>query len=45
VLYRRGSLRGRLLLIGILTYFLYVYASIAFGAAYNALFLVYVGLF
>jgi hypothetical protein len=45
LLYWRGSLRGRLLLIGILTYFLYVYASLAFGAAYNALFLVYVGLF
>jgi hypothetical protein len=45
LLYRRGSLRGRLLLVGILTYFLYLYASLAFGAAYNALFLVYVGLF
>jgi hypothetical protein len=45
VLYRRGSLRGRLLLIGILTYVLYVYASLAFGTAYNALFLVYVAVF
>lgn len=45
VLARRGSLRGRLLLIGALAYFLYVYASVALGAAYNSLFLVYVALF
>ena len=44
-LYRRGSLRGSLLLVGTLGYFLYVYASVAFGAAYNQLFLVYVALF
>jgi hypothetical protein len=45
VLYRRGSLRGGLLLTGVLAYFLYVYASMAVGAAYNNLFLVYVALF
>lgn len=44
-LYRRGSLRGGLLLTGTLTYFLYVYASMALGVAYNPLFLVYVALF
>lgn len=43
--YRRGSLKGGLLLVGTLAYFLYTYASIAFGAAYNSLFLVYVALF
>lgn len=43
-LYRRGSLRGALLLTGVLGYFLYVYVSMAFGAAYNNLFLVYVAL-
>lgn len=43
--YRRGSLRGGLLLSGILGFFLYVYASMAFGAAYNPLFLLYVALF
>lgn len=41
----RGSLRGRLLLAGTLAYFLYTYASMAFLAAYNELFLVYVALF
>lgn len=44
-LYRRGSLRGGLLLIGTIGYFLYTYASIALGAAYNGLFLVYIALF
>ncbi|MBW7885446.1 MAG: hypothetical protein H3C34_23015 [Caldilineaceae bacterium] len=43
--YRRGSLRAGLLLLGTLAYFLYVYASMALGAAYNNLFLVYVVLF
>ena len=42
VLYRRGSLRGGILLAGVLAYFLYNYSSLAFGAAYNNLFLVYV---
>ncbi|MBX3065117.1 MAG: hypothetical protein KF726_19205 [Anaerolineae bacterium] len=42
----RGSLRGRLLLLGTLGYFLYGYAAFAFGAAaYNSLYLVYVALF
>lgn len=43
--YRRGALRGALLLLGALAYFLYVYASLALSAAYNDLFLVYVILF
>ena len=42
--YRRGSVQGGLLLAGLLAYFLYNYASITFGAAYNHLFLVYVAL-
>ncbi len=42
MLYRRSSLRGGLLLAGDLAYFLYSYASVAFGAAYNNLYLVYV---
>ena len=41
----RGSLRGRLLLAGTLGFFLYTYMSMAFLAAYNELFLVYVVLF
>jgi hypothetical protein len=45
LLYQRQSLRGGLLLVGVLTYFLYAYASMAVGAAYNHLFLVYVALF
>jgi hypothetical protein len=45
LLYRRGSLRGGLLLMGTLAYFLYVYASMALGAAYNPLFLLYIALF
>jgi hypothetical protein len=45
VLYRRGSVRGSWLLMGTLSYFLYVYASMALAAAYNVLFLVYVALF
>ena len=43
--YRGGSLRGGLLLSGILGFILYVYVSMAFGAAYNPLFLLYVALF
>lgn len=42
LLYRRGSLRGGLLLAGLLAYFLYNSASLAFGAAYNNLLLVYI---
>jgi uncharacterized membrane protein len=45
VIFQRGKLRGKLLLSGTLAYFLYTYASYAFGAAYNILFLVYVALF
>ncbi len=45
VLYRRSSLRGKLLLAGTLAYFLYTYSSLTFGSAFNALFLVYVAIF
>ena len=45
VLYRQGSLRGGLLLTGALSYFLYTYISLGFGATYNNLFLVYILLF
>lgn len=41
---QRGSLRGGLLLTGTLAYFFYDYLSMAFGAAYNAMFLVYIAL-
>lgn len=45
-LHRAGSLRGRLLLLGTMGFFLYAGASYALGAvAYNEMFLVYVGLF
>lgn len=43
--YQRGSLAGHLLLVGLLGYFLYIYASMAFGAAYNPLFLLYTAVF
>lgn len=43
--YRRGSLKGGLLLTGVLAYFLYNYGSMAIGAAYNNLFLAYVAIF
>ena len=45
ILARRGSTRASLLLLGVLGYFLYVYASVALSAAYNGLFLVYVAQF
>jgi hypothetical protein len=45
LLYRRGSLKGGLLLTGVLAYFLYNYTSMGFGAAYNNLFLVYIIVF
>src|SRR5512136_3076320 len=45
LLFKKEDLRGKLLLSGTLAYFLYTYASFAFGAAYNILFLVYVSLF
>jgi hypothetical protein len=41
----RGSLRGQVLRAGALWYFAYTYLLMAFGAAYNQLFLVYVALF
>lgn len=42
---RRGSLRSRLGLAGVLGMFLYNAASLAFGVVYNQLFLVYLALF
>ena len=43
--YRRGSLRWGSMLTGALAWFLYSYATMAVGAAFNQLFLVYVALF
>ena len=43
--YWRGSLRGGLLLLGTLVYFLYLYGSYALGIAFNAAFLIYIALF
>jgi hypothetical protein len=40
-----GSIRGQLLRAGALAYFAYTYLLLAFGAAYNELFLIYVALF
>jgi hypothetical protein len=45
VIYRRGSQRGRFLLVASLSWFLYNGASMALGAAYNSLFLAYIILF
>ncbi|HSL29919.1 MAG TPA: hypothetical protein VK900_12020 [Anaerolineales bacterium] len=45
LMYRRGSLKGGLLLTGALCYFLYNYLSMGFGAAYNNLFLAYTLIF
>lgn len=42
VLARRGLLKGRLLLTGVLGYFLYTYTSYSLLAMYNPLFLIYV---
>jgi hypothetical protein len=44
LLFRRGSLRGKLLLTGPLGYFLYTYTAMAMLTTYNELFLVYVAL-
>lgn len=41
---RRGSIKGRLALVGILGYFLYTYLSYVFLWTYNPLFVVYVAL-
>lgn len=43
--YRRGSLRGGLLLTSMLAFFLYNSASMAFGAAYNDILLLYIASF
>ena len=45
MMYRRGSLKGGLLLSGTLSYFLYNYTSMGFGAAYNNMFLAYTLIF
>lgn len=45
VLSRRGGLRARILLAGVVGYFLYYYASMVSVTAYNRLFTVYVALF
>ncbi|RPJ50021.1 MAG: hypothetical protein EHM21_05850 [Chloroflexi bacterium] len=45
LLYHRGSLRGGLLLVGVLGFFLYISASVVLGVAYNNLFLLYVAFF
>lgn len=41
-LYRRGSIRGKIMLTGTLLFFLYNFGSLAIGAAYNNLFLIYI---
>ena len=43
--YRRGSLRGGLLLTSMLAYFLYNSVSLGFGAAYNNILLLYIASF
>jgi hypothetical protein len=43
--FRRGSPRWHLVLTGVLLWFLYVYATMAVGASFNPLFLVYVVVF
>jgi hypothetical protein len=45
IFYARGFMRSALLMTGLLTYILYVYASMALGAAYNEMFLVYTAIF
>jgi hypothetical protein len=45
LMYRRGSFKGGLFLTGALSYFLYNYTSMGFGAAYNNLFLAYTLIF
>lgn len=42
IIARKGMLKGKLLLGGMLGYFLYTYASYSFYAMYNSMFLVYV---
>ncbi len=43
--YRRGSLRGRIFLIGMVLYFLYIGVTYTFSVTFNSLFLVYTALF
>ncbi len=45
ILYRKGAIRGHLLLAGALGYILYTYTSLTFLSAYNEYFLIYVALF
>jgi hypothetical protein len=45
VLARNGSVRGLVLRAGVLLYFTYTYMLLAFGGAYNQLFLVYVAVY
>lgn len=42
--YQRGFIRGGFFLSGALFFFLYTYSSLALGAAYNNLFLIYIAL-
>jgi hypothetical protein len=44
-LYRRNSLRGGVLLLSALPYFIYIGASMTFSAAFNRIFLLYAALF
>jgi hypothetical protein len=44
-LYRRGSLKGQILMIGMLFYFLYNGATMTFAATFNSMFLFYTALF
>jgi len=44
-LYRRGSMRGCIFLIGMLLYFLYIGVTYTFSVVFNSLFLIYVMLF
>jgi hypothetical protein len=41
-MYQHGSVRGKIGLTGLLLFFLYNYGSLAIGAAYNNLFLIYI---
>jgi hypothetical protein len=41
-MYGRGSLRGKIMLTGLLLFFLYNFGSLALGAAYNNLFILYI---
>ena len=42
---KRGVIKARLIWLGLLLYYLYNYAFYLFGAAFNPLFLIYVGIF